>query len=212
VPFHPKRLYDFLDEYFVLVLHMPDDDEGSEGAAEGDQEPEDEDEPQDLEAKRTDALGKARARFGTVLRSKGFMWLAHESTISLTWSHAGAMLNVDGGHQWFAGQDPTAWPPETRTAIEMDFEGEHGDRRQELVFIGADMNQGALTACLDECLLTDAELALGPTEWTTAFEHEWPLWRPEDDADETDPADGAAPASAEPHVHGPACGTSGHSH
>ena len=40
-----------------------------------------------------------------------------------------------------------------------------GDRRQELVLIGQDMDQAALVAAFDACLLTDAEWALGPEGW-----------------------------------------------
>ena len=40
-----------------------------------------------------------------------------------------------------------------------------GDRRQELVIIGQDLDQAALTAKLDACRLTDAEMKLGPECW-----------------------------------------------
>jgi hypothetical protein len=40
-----------------------------------------------------------------------------------------------------------------------------GDRRQEIVVIGARMNREALTAMLDGALLTDAEMAKGPGAW-----------------------------------------------
>ena len=41
-----------------------------------------------------------------------------------------------------------------------DFQGEYGDRRQEIVIIGINMNQAAIIERLDECLLTDEEMAL----------------------------------------------------
>ncbi|PRD38490.1 UNVERIFIED_CONTAM: yciC [Trichonephila clavipes] len=40
-----------------------------------------------------------------------------------------------------------------------------GDARQEIVLIGMDMDQDALTAQFDACLLTDDEMALGANEW-----------------------------------------------
>jgi hypothetical protein len=43
-------------------------------------------------------------------------------------------------------------------AIEADFPGTWGDRRQELVFIGEKINQEAVTAAFDNCLLTAPEM------------------------------------------------------
>ena len=40
-----------------------------------------------------------------------------------------------------------------------------GDARQELVFIGMNMDESALRARLGSALLTDEEMAEGPGEW-----------------------------------------------
>jgi len=40
-----------------------------------------------------------------------------------------------------------------------------GDARQELVFIGMEMDEARLRAQLDAALLTDREMAEGPQRW-----------------------------------------------
>ena len=44
-----------------------------------------------------------------------------------------------------------------------------------VVFIGIELDEPALTARLDACLLDDAELAAGSTAWTS-FPDPWPVW------------------------------------
>ena len=43
--------------------------------------------------------------------------------------------------------------------------GAHGDRRQELVFIGIGMNEKRLREMLNACLLTNEEWRAGPRAW-----------------------------------------------
>ena len=49
-------------------------------------------------------------------------------------------------------------------------EWEYKDRRQEIVFIGHGMKREVIQKILDECLLTDKEMALGPEMWQETME------------------------------------------
>lgn len=104
---------------------------------------------------------KAHPVFKSLLRSKGFIWLATRPYISGDWSQAGAMLTVSGGMNWFAAIPEDEWPStnqEIHDMIKKDFTGEWGDRRQEIVFIGEGINVKAITQLFDDCLLNDQEM------------------------------------------------------
>ena len=49
-------------------------------------------------------------------------------------------------------------------------EYEYKDRRQEIVFIGHGMKRDVIQDILDQCLLTDEEMALGPEMWKETME------------------------------------------
>ena len=72
------------------------------------------------------------------------------------WSSSGVMLTIRGGIPWFDVVKPDL-PAEAEELLKKDMEGEFGDRRNEIVFIGVDINKKALTNALDKCLLDDNE-------------------------------------------------------
>src|SRR5690606_34291882 len=94
-----------------------------------------------------------------VVRSKGFYWLASHPTMAGSWSQAGAVVRHGPAGYWWAVMPPERWPqdPETVRLIRSKWDERVGDARQELVLIGMDMDERALRAGLDACLLTDAE-------------------------------------------------------
>ena len=67
------------------------------------------------------------------------------------------------------------WPEDT-SHIDRVWKGNNGDCRQELVLIGKDMDQEALTDMLDECLLTEEEVATNERKWTKLFSDPFPKW------------------------------------
>jgi G3E family GTPase len=102
---------------------------------------------------------RLHSSFGQVLRAKGFAWLASRPDLCGEWSQAGGVLRFTVGGPWYAALPAEAWPEDKaqREDILKDFQGEDGDRRQELVFIGIDFNQQALTEALDACLVQEGE-------------------------------------------------------
>lgn len=104
---------------------------------------------------------------GCLLRSKGFVWLASCPDRVVEWSSSGLLLEVCMAHPWFATLPEEEWPEDdaAREQIRADFSTDPaiGDRRQELVFIGQDLNKAAITQLLDSCLLSEAEEAQGLT-------------------------------------------------
>ncbi|KAL3298146.1 PiT family inorganic phosphate transporter [Colletotrichum asianum] len=104
----------------------------------------------------------AHPLFNRLFRSKGEFFLATRPHRAGDWSQAGAMLTMTGGRPWFctlAPEDYLTGDPEVDALVQHDIKkgGEWGDRRQELVFIGENLDIKGLEAALDGCLLDDEE-------------------------------------------------------
>ncbi len=102
-----------------------------------------------------------------VLRSKGFFWLASRMSEAGSWSQAGSSCQTEGAGFWWAAAPKSAWPTEADALAEIrrDWQEPFGDRRQEIVLIGIDMDEPSLRRGFEQCLLNDAELAAGPEAW-----------------------------------------------
>lgn len=113
-----------------------------------------------------------------VIRAKGFFWLATRMAWAGSWQLAGAVGRHEAAGHWFAAVDRGRWPedPDWRANVAALWQEPHGDRRQEIVFIGIGMDQGALRHDLDACLLTNAEVQAGPGAWVR-FPDPFPEWR-----------------------------------
>lgn len=124
-----------------------------------------------------DTLGET---FEGVLRAKGFFWLATKHDIIGVYSQAGNCVNTEPQRYWFAAVDRSQWPEDEASlkALEQLWQEPYGDRMQEMVFIGIDMNRADIEARLNDCLLTDEEMQLGPEGWT-AFEDPFGEWERE---------------------------------
>jgi hypothetical protein len=68
---------------------------------------------------------------------------------------------------WWASAPKERWPedPETLEYIMQNWVEGTGDARQEIVFIGIEMDEARLRNQLEHALLTDEEMAQGPENW-----------------------------------------------
>jgi G3E family GTPase len=112
-----------------------------------------------------------------VVRSKGFFWLSTRMRECGSWAQAGSSLTLGRAGMWYAALPRDQWEGIGGLAdwVKSNWQEPFGDRRQEIVFIGAGMNREDLTARLDACLLTEREFAAGPRDWMR-HEDPFPSW------------------------------------
>ena len=105
--------------------------------------------------------------FQNVLRSKGIAWIASRHDWAYNWSQAGCSVLLEPAGFWWASAPKDSWPEEKEVIAEIEARmiHEYGDRQQELVFIGQNLDQEHVTRVLKECQLTDEEYELGPPSW-----------------------------------------------
>jgi G3E family GTPase len=114
--------------------------------------------------------------FLRTVRSKGFCWLASKQDFAGLWQQAGGSFRLEPMGRWWAAAPKSRWPggidgsgddaaTETRAWIEKNWQEPWGDRRQEIVMIGVNLNRDQQTILLNACLLTDEEMAFGPRAW-----------------------------------------------
>ncbi len=121
-----------------------------------------------------------------VMRSKGLFWLASRMNDSGLWSQAGSACSHQSAGRWWSTVPEDMWPEDeaVREAVHSEFRGPYGDRRQELVIIGSDLDRTEIKKRLDACLLDDSEMLIGPMGWRH-LPDPFPPWE-SDPTDETD--------------------------
>ncbi len=104
-----------------------------------------------------------------VIRSKGYFWLASRPKYAAMWSQAGAVARQGYAGRWWVSVPRTEWPQDADSLnfIAEQWQEGTGDARQELVFIGIEMDEKSVRAALDHALLTPQEMAAGPEQWIT---------------------------------------------
>ncbi|MCC6233031.1 MAG: GTP-binding protein [Verrucomicrobiales bacterium] len=123
-----------------------------------------------------------------VLRSKGFFWLATRMDWAGMLSIAGVACRTEAAGFWWAAVARDQWPEdaEQRQELETLWQEPWGDRRQEIVVIGIDVDEDVLIRRLNECLLTDSEMAAGAVSWLARFEDPFLPWRQLEDSEAAD--------------------------
>jgi G3E family GTPase len=98
-----------------------------------------------------------------VIRAKGHFWIATRPDWVAEFSLAGALSSVKPLGNWWAAVPRDRWPDHenARGYIAQHWAEPWGDRRQEIVFIGAGIDWPRLKDRLDACLLPE-HLASGP--------------------------------------------------
>lgn len=114
---------------------------------------------------------------GKLLRSKGYFWLATRPDYAGQWSQAGGIAHYGYAGMFWKAVPRNEWPQDEDylKSILEKWEEPHGDRRQELVFIGQNIDQQGICQWLDECLVTDEESQAGEKDWLT-LEDPFPAW------------------------------------
>ncbi|TYR82058.1 GTP-binding protein [Priestia megaterium] len=95
-----------------------------------------------------------------IVRAKGFFWLASRNNMAGLLSQAGTSITLQGAGEWVATYSEAEKQQTLKEEPELleKWDDQFGDRINELVFIGLDMDEKEVTKTLDACLLSDEEM------------------------------------------------------
>ncbi len=115
--------------------------------------------------------------YGKLLRSKGFFWLASQPEFAGQWNQAGGIARYGAAGLFWKAVPKEQWPTDSEYLASIDnvWQEPFGDMRQELVFIGQDLQQADMTAALNACLLSEDEVLMGKRHWQTLTDP-FPAW------------------------------------
>ena len=120
-----------------------------------------------------------------VVRSKGYFWLASRPEWVASLSGAGKLMNIEPVGLWWAAVPQERWPLDAESLAELKegWSEPHGDRYQEIVFIGQDMDKSAIEAGLKRCQLNYTETRKGMAAWRK-LPDPFPQWQRMEDIEE----------------------------
>ena len=116
-------------------------------------------------------------KFGKLIRSKGFFWLATRPEFAGQWSQAGGIAHYGFAGMFWKAVPKKDWPQDEEylSSIKEQWVEPFGDMRQELVFIGQHLDKEKMTNSLDQCLLTEEEVLKGREYWES-LNDPFPAW------------------------------------
>ncbi len=103
-----------------------------------------------------------------IYRVKGYFWLASRMDFVGQISVAGKLAQISPAGKWWAAVPKHQWDLDDESmvaSIKENWQEPYGDRRQELVFIGTDIDKDDILNRLNQCLLTADEYQEGPSAW-----------------------------------------------
>lgn len=117
--------------------------------------------------------------FAGLLRAKGYVWLASRPDWVVAYSRAGRVATHEAMGRWWAAAPRERWPapgtPE-RAGIEKNWREPHGDRLNEVVFIGRELDRPAIEAAWKAAHLNFTETRKGRAHWAS-LPDPFPQWQ-----------------------------------
>lgn len=97
-----------------------------------------------------------------IIRSKGLFWLASRPDDAINWSQAGGSLRAEKAGVWWSSMRFNqrirySVFVDNRITIEQNWDKRFGDRHNEIVIIGQQLNKKAIQDEMETCLCTEEE-------------------------------------------------------
>ena len=116
-------------------------------------------------------------QYGKLIRSKGFFWLGSRLEYAGQWSQAGGIARYGFAGMFWKSVPKQDWPTDKEylESIEESWVEPFGDMRQELVFIGQNLDKTAMIDALNDCLVSEEDLDRGEDFWESLSDP-FPPW------------------------------------
>lgn len=116
----------------------------------------------------------------TVIRSKGLFWISSRPVQAMSWGQAGGSVKAESAGVWWSSMSVQTRMQfegfvDNQDLIEENWDKQFGDRKNELVFIGQDLDKEEIMGHLESCLCTEEEI--GIINWENGEHDFWPIQR-----------------------------------